>query len=70
MLLRPFARTRNPHSTTLPQVLCGDVAPDSLVVLPPEELASDAKKEENRLIREKKLFDSAPSAAKQAREGR
>lgn len=107
------------------QVLSGEVAPDVLVVLPPEELASDAKKvgaagamvvglawvstccpagagcpavllapphprrapaprmavhvgaadlarfgppqEENQRIREKKLFDSAPSAAKQAR---
>ncbi|KAL4441484.1 hypothetical protein ABPG77_001988 [Micractinium sp. CCAP 211/92] len=48
------------------KVLSGQIAPDVLVVLPPEELASDAKKEENARIREKKLFDSAPSAVKQA----
>ncbi|KAL4444245.1 hypothetical protein ABPG75_011982 [Micractinium tetrahymenae] len=48
------------------KVLSGQIAPDVLVVLPPEDLASDAKKEENARIREKKLFDSAPSAAKQA----
>ena len=29
------------------QVLSGEVAPSVLVTLPPEELASDAKKEEN-----------------------
>lgn len=39
--------------------------PAELVCLPPEELASDAKRAENQAIREKKLFDSAPSAAKQ-----
>lgn len=48
------------------KVMSGDVAPDVLVVLSPEELASNVKKEENQRIRDKKLFDSAPSAAKQA----
>ena len=49
------------------QVLSGEVAPDALVELPPEELASDAKRDENARIREKKLFDSAPSAVKLVR---
>jgi hypothetical protein len=44
------------------QVLGGEIAPDELVELPPEELASDAKRGENQKIREKKLFDSAPAA--------
>ncbi|KAI7837502.1 hypothetical protein COHA_008693 [Chlorella ohadii] len=48
------------------KVLSGEVAPDVLLDLPAEELASDAKKEENARIREKKLFDAAPSSAKQA----
>lgn len=44
------------------KVLGGEIAPDELVQLPPEELASDAKRGENQKIREKKLFDSAPAA--------
>ncbi|KAL4855393.1 Transcription elongation factor TFIIS [Chlorella vulgaris] len=48
------------------KVLSGDIAPDVVVVLAPEELASDAKRNENARIREKKLFDSAPAAMKQA----
>ncbi|PRW50840.1 transcription elongation factor A 2-like [Chlorella sorokiniana] len=48
------------------KVLSGEIAPDVLHNLPPEELASDAKREENARIREKKLFDAAPSSAKQA----
>ncbi|PSC75709.1 Transcription elongation factor A 2 [Micractinium conductrix] len=48
------------------KVLAGDIQPDTLVLLAPEDLASDVKKGENQRIREKKLFDSAPSAAKQA----
>lgn len=47
------------------KVLTGRIAPDLLVTLAPEALASDAQREENARIREKKLFDSAPSAAKQ-----
>lgn len=46
-------------------MLSGEIGPDALVDLPPEELASDAKREENARIREKKLFDAAPSSAKQ-----
>lgn len=75
---RPEARFARPSCPVCPhfaasgarapasQVLSGQIPPDVLVMLPPEELASDAKKEENARIREKKLFDSAPSAAKQA----
>lgn len=48
------------------KILTGEIAPDVLISLPPEELASDAKREENQKIRDKKLFDSAPSQAKQA----
>ena len=58
---------RPPHC---PQVLVGEISPALLVELPPEELASDAQREENARIREKNLFDSAPSSAKQARSGR
>ena len=47
------------------QVLTGEVTPEVLVTLPPEELASDAKKEENQQIRDKKLFHSERGAAKQ-----
>jgi hypothetical protein len=50
-------------------VLSGDIAPDVVVVLAPEELASDAKRNENARIREKKLFDSAPAAMKQVGKG-
>lgn len=49
-------------------MLSGEVAPDVLLDLPAEELASDAKKEENARIREKKLFDAAPSSAKQVKQ--
>jgi len=48
------------------KVLMGDIAPNVLITLSPEDLASDAKKEENQRIREKKLFDSAPSSVKLA----
>lgn len=48
------------------KVLLGLILPSLLVTLGPEELASDAQRQENARIREKKLFDSAPSAAKQA----
>jgi transcription elongation factor S-II len=48
------------------RVLEGAIMPDVLIALAPEELASDAKREENQKIRERKLFDAAPSAAKQA----
>ena len=48
------------------RVVTRTVSPEVLITLPPEELASDAKREENQRIREKKLFDSAPSAAQQA----
>jgi transcription elongation factor S-II len=48
------------------RVLEGDVEPELLIALPPAALASDALREGDRQIREKKLFDSAPSAAKQA----
>lgn len=56
-----------PPPSLLPacQVLSGDIAPDVVVVLAPEELASDVKRNENARIREKKLFDSAPAAMKQ-----
>lgn len=118
---RRFAHCLLPTSSIVArQVLKGEVPPGELVELPPEELASDAKKDENQVgrlegvdwaegepwvaggeqrvagagcllpatscppplahppsphpspstlqrIREKKLFDSAPSAAKQAR---
>jgi transcription elongation factor S-II len=48
------------------RVLEGIIAPDILITLTPEELASDAKREENDRIREKKLFDAAPSSVKLA----
>lgn len=48
------------------RVLEGTILPDVLITLAPEELASDLKREENQKIRERKLFDAAPSAAKQA----
>ena len=48
------------------RVVEGMIPADVLIHLPPEELASDAKREENQRIREKKLFDSAPSSVKQA----
>jgi transcription elongation factor S-II len=48
------------------RVLEGIIAPDVLISLTPEELASDAKREENDRIREKKLFDAAPSSVKLA----
>jgi len=48
------------------RVLEGIIAPDVLITLSPEELASDAKREENDRIREKKLFDAAPSSVKVA----
>jgi transcription elongation factor S-II len=48
------------------KVVTGNCGPSELLLLSPEELASDAKREENQRIRDKKLFDSAPSQAKQA----
>lgn len=48
------------------KVLLGEFLPSELITASPEELASDAKKEENQRIRDKKLFDSAPSSAKRA----
>ncbi|KDD74366.1 hypothetical protein H632_c1368p0 [Helicosporidium sp. ATCC 50920] len=48
------------------RVLFGEVAPAELVDLSAEELASDARKLDNARIREKKLFDAAPSAALKA----
>jgi transcription elongation factor S-II len=48
------------------KVVVGEITPDILVELTAEELASDVQKEETAKIREKKLFDSAPSSAKQA----
>lgn len=47
------------------RVLEGCLDVDTLLMLPPEELASDAKREENERIRKEKLFHSAPSAATQ-----
>lgn len=47
------------------RVLEGHLDPDVLLTLAPEELASDAKREENERIRKEKLFHSAPSAATQ-----
>ena len=66
--MHPICETASaPQLLPSPQVLSGEIAPDVLLGLPPEELASDAKKEENARIREKKLFDAAPSSVKQAR---
>lgn len=48
------------------KVVIGDITSDILLELTAEELASDIQKEETAKIREKKLFDSAPSSAKQA----
>lgn len=48
------------------KVLMGEFSPSELITASPEELASDAKKEENQRIRDKKLFDSAPSSVKRA----
>lgn len=48
------------------KVLMGEFFPSELITASPEELASDAKKEENQRIRDKKLFDSAPSSVKRA----
>lgn len=48
------------------KVLLGQLQPAALLTLSAEDLASDAQREENARIREKKLFDSAPSAMKQA----
>jgi transcription elongation factor S-II len=48
------------------KVVMGECGPLELLSLSPEELASDAKREENQRIRDKKLFDSAPSQAKKA----
>ncbi|GAB2288063.1 hypothetical protein Dimus_022407 [Dionaea muscipula] len=39
------------------RVLLGHVNPDSIVVMPPEEMASDQRKAENQQIKEKALFD-------------
>ena len=48
------------------RVVEGSIPPSVLITLAPEELASDAKRDENDRIREKKLFDAAPSSFKQA----
>jgi transcription elongation factor S-II len=48
------------------KVLEGGIAPEELITLSPEDLASDAKREDNQRIRERKLFDAAPAASKQA----
>lgn len=48
------------------KVVLGEIDPKELLLLAPEELASDAKREENQRIRDKKLFDAAPSQAKKA----
>lgn len=48
------------------KVVLGEYSPADLLTATPEDLASDAKKEENQRIRDKKLFDSAPSTAKRA----
>jgi len=48
------------------RVLEGGVAAEELIEMAPEELASDAKREDNQRIRERKLFDAAPYSAKQA----
>jgi transcription elongation factor S-II len=49
------------------RVLLGEVRPGSLVDISPEEMASDARKLENKQIKEKALFDceraSAPKAS-------
>jgi transcription elongation factor S-II len=47
------------------RVLEGGLDPETLLTLPPEELASDAKREENERIRKDKLFHAAPAAATQ-----
>ena len=56
--------SRNPDLRR--KVVLGEIDPKELLVLSPEELASDAKREENQRIRDKKLFDAAPSQAKKA----
>lgn len=48
------------------KVVEGEIAADVLIILEPEDLASDAKRKDNARIREKKLFDAAPSSVKQA----
>lgn len=48
------------------RVILGEYSPADLMTASPEDLASDAKREENQRIRDKKLFDSAPSSAKKA----
>ena len=48
------------------RVMLGEYSPTELITASPEDLASDAKREENQRIRDKKLFDSAPSSAKKA----
>ena len=48
------------------KVVLGIIDADALLQLAPEELASDAKREENQRIRDKKLYDPAPRQAKKA----
>ena len=48
------------------KMVLGGIDPKVLIHMEPEELASDIKREENQRIRDKKLFDAAPSQAKKA----
>ena len=48
------------------RVLIGLVAPERLPDIPPDEMASDARKQENMQIKEKALFDCERGAAPKA----
>ena len=48
------------------QVLAGDITGHILVTLKPEELASDARRQENKEIKEHAMWEAAPAAQKQA----
>ncbi len=48
------------------KMVLGEIDPKLVIHMAPEELASDIKREENQRIRDKKLFDAAPSQAKKA----
>lgn len=48
------------------KMVLGEIDPKLLIHMAPEELASDVKREENQRIRDRKLFDAAPSQAKKA----
>lgn len=56
--------TKNPDLRR--KMVLGEIDPKLLIHMAPEELASDIKREENQRIRDKKLFDAAPSQAKKA----